>query len=161
MYNENTTSIAGHVGRAPEFLVTKYGNKPYARFSVCVSEYWPNSRNVRRKTWFNCVAFGVHVGYIRQKMQKGSFVEVQGSMEQCRYTDKEGYRRTSMKLNVSYISVWSKQMLQVQRDSEREPEEPKYKISKDDYTPEVGELLPGQRFFNSEIDTPESHIIEG
>jgi len=146
------------VGYAPEILVTKFGNKQYAKFSVCVNEYWPESRTVRRKHWFNCIAFGDLVAYVREKVKKGSPIHVQGSMEQCKYVDKEGNKKSCMKLNALYITVLSQQMLDVLKEQDRN-ENPVNRPAQT-HQPEFGVMLPGKRFFQSEIETAENLSIE-
>jgi single stranded DNA-binding protein len=116
----NTTTITGWVGSAPEVLATRTGNKLYAKFSVCVCEYWPDSRNVRRKTWFNCITFCPQlVKYVQRNMQKGSQVVVEGSMESHPYVDGNGAKKYCMKLHASEITVLTRQMLDVLREQER------------------------------------------
>ena len=98
MLTKNQITIRGFVGRAPETHQTGNG-APLTRFSVATTERWRGKdEQVHEHTeWHRVVFFGPQATQLANFLQKGSFVEVEGSIRTSTY-EKDGIRRLSVEV---------------------------------------------------------------
>lgn len=82
--------LMGVTGSDAEFKVNDTG--PFARFSVCVEEFWRDSRSGERKnlkTWFRCSAFGKIAEQAAKALPSGTWVFLEGRMRMRRVNDMD------------------------------------------------------------------------
>tara|TARA_R100000278_G_scaffold54958_2_gene45755 strand:- start:1117 stop:1437 length:321 start_codon:yes stop_codon:yes gene_type:complete len=81
----NKIHIIGNVGKDPENKPTSMGSS-LVTFSVAVSG---KRKGEDHTQWFRCKAFNNIATYIMDRVQRGSKVYVEGSMQSNKYEDKE------------------------------------------------------------------------
>lgn len=94
------TTVVGYAGKDAELVYTDNGTA-CTSFSVAVSDYAGKDKdgNTRYKsTWFNVVAWGKLAEQASQLVSKGGLYLVQGKLNLQEYEDKQGNKRTSVKL---------------------------------------------------------------
>lgn len=81
----------GRLTRDPEVRQSQNGDSTIVRFSIAVN------RRFQKDTtdFFNCVAFRQTADFISKWFEKGRMIAVIGSIQNSRYTDKDGNERTS------------------------------------------------------------------
>lgn len=102
----NSITLIGNVGGAPEEISTKSGN-PMARFSLATNERWKDKDgNSHTNTeWHNIVAFGPVVKVITSYVRSGSKLAVQGKLKYNKWEDKDGNKRTTAQIHLESISL--------------------------------------------------------
>jgi single-strand DNA-binding protein len=100
MPNFNQATIIGHLGRDPE--VKQVGGGKVAKFSVATSEKWTDKNGERRERtdWHNVEVWGRTAEVAEKFLAKGSAVLVQGPIRYDKYEDRDGIKRTSVKVDV-------------------------------------------------------------
>lgn len=96
----NLVTLGGSVGQDPE--VKEVGSSKVATFSIAVNEEYKNKQGekVQNTHWFNCEAWAGLAGLIEQYVKKGSNVYVQGTLAQDKYEDKDGNKRSAIKVKI-------------------------------------------------------------
>lgn len=96
----NRLIIAGHLGRDPELRHMPSGT-PVCVFSVATTEKWTDkSSNEKRDrtTWVDCEAFARAAEVLNQYLSKGSAVLLEGKLRQDQWEDRDGNKRSKLKL---------------------------------------------------------------
>jgi len=92
----NRVILLGNVGRDPEIRCTNSGDE-IASFSLATSETWKDKATGEKKEsteWHNIVVFNQNlVKVIRDYVQKGSRVAVEGKMKTRKWQDQAGNDR--------------------------------------------------------------------
>lgn len=91
----NSCTIKGRLTRDPELRVAGSDLK-IVNFSVAV----PRDYNREKVDFFDCKAFRKQAEVINTHFTKGKEILISGSMEQSKWTDKNGNTRVSWELNV-------------------------------------------------------------
>ena len=91
----NSCTIKGRLTRDPELRVAGSDLK-IVTFSVAV----PREYNREKVDFFDCKAFRKQAELINTHFTKGKEILLSGSMEQSKWTDKNGNARVSWELNV-------------------------------------------------------------
>jgi single-strand DNA-binding protein len=115
--------ITGYVGGVPEIRHSQ--GKKYATFSVCVSEDFPYGNQYSRRKWHKVVASGKLADYVQQKITKGSPVSVEGVITTRQYFF-DGKPRTSIGVVATGVTFLTKQMMDVIRQDNPQPEQETY-----------------------------------
>lgn len=88
----NKAILIGRLGKDPE--VREANGKKIVSLNLATSETWrdKNSGEKKEKTvWHRVVIFNENIGKVaEQYLSKGSLVYVEGSIENRKYTDKDG-----------------------------------------------------------------------
>jgi single-strand DNA-binding protein len=100
----NKIIIVGHLGRDPELRYTTQGI-PVCDFSVATSEKRKDSAGEMQEitTWFRVTAWRRLAEIANQYLAKGRQVYVEGRLRQEEYTDREGNRRTALRVEAAEI----------------------------------------------------------
>jgi len=98
--NYNRTIIGGRLGRDPELRFLPTSNTAVCSIAVAVSEKWKDKSGEQqeRTTWLDCEAFGRTAEVINQYFRKGSNILIDGKLRQDNWTDKDGNKRSKIKL---------------------------------------------------------------
>ncbi len=87
----NKVILMGRLTRDPEVRQSQNGESTIVRFSIAVN------RRFQKDTadFFNCVAFRQTGDFISKWFEKGRMIAIVGSVQNSKYTDKDGNERTS------------------------------------------------------------------
>ncbi len=88
--------IAGFAGNDPDFKYIGNSDDSYgvANFSVAVNERVKDNGEWKDHVeWFRCVAYGKTAEYVAEKVEKGTFVVIDGKRRTREYIDKNGQKR--------------------------------------------------------------------
>lgn len=98
-------TLVGNVGSVDFFE----GEHPVARFSVATTETWKDKKNNKQEktTWHKCVAFGRLSDVIADYVGVGTKVLVEGTLDQNKYTDKDGIERVTFNIKVREFKILS------------------------------------------------------
>ena len=102
MASVNKAILVGHVGKEPEFRETKAGDT-VASFSLATNSGYGDKKTT---DWHRVVFFGKTADVIKQYVNKGSQIYVEGRIANRSYDDKEGIKRY-----VTEITGYTMQML--------------------------------------------------
>lgn len=96
----NSVTLIGNLGEAPQMLDTKTGAK-LVKFSLATNEYFSRNGERQSKTqWHRCVLFGKAGESLHKYAQKGSKLAVVGRISYNSYTDKQGVLRAQTQITV-------------------------------------------------------------
>ena len=113
-------TIAGHLGRDPEYRYTPAGTA-VANMNVATSRSWTGQDGKRqeRTLWFRVAAWGKLADVCNQYLTKGSKVLVVGEMEEPNiWTDRDGNARANLQIRASTVRFLSSKSEQKQTESE-------------------------------------------
>lgn len=104
MSSVNRAVLLGHVGRDPEVRYLQSG-EPVANFSLATTEKWTDKRGEKQEKteWHRCVAFAKTAQVVRDYVQRGKQLYVEGSIQYKEYTDKEGNKKHSTEIKVHQL----------------------------------------------------------
>lgn len=122
MPNHASATIIGHLGKDPQVRITN-GGKEMAQFSVAVNTGFKDDK---KTTWWNVVCFGKTSEVAARYLSKGSVALFEGEPVLEEYQDKDGNKRTSLKLVVNRLTL-----LDNKAKDEPETKSPPKKISND------------------------------
>ena len=103
----NKVILMGNLTRDVEVRTTASGQS-VANFSLAVNRSWrgQDGQQQDQTSFINCVAWGKVGDIIAQYVRKGSPLLVSGRLDQRSYQDKDGNKRSALKL-LSKISILS------------------------------------------------------
>lgn len=146
----NKSILLGHVGKDPEIHVLQ-DNNAVANFTLATNEVYRDKRGESHETteWHNLVAFGRTAEVVRDYVQKGSRIYVEGKMQTRSWNDRETgqkkYRKEIVILDLtllsftngngngaSYAGENANGGKQVQRSNSQQQSEPDYTYSEQD-----------------------------
>lgn len=93
----NRILLVGNIVRKPEFKALPSGHS-IAEFTLAQSE---KTKKGDKAYFFNCVVFGKSAEFISQYGDKGRKVYIEGSYKPESYTNKDGQKAYSHKIQVS------------------------------------------------------------
>lgn len=102
----NRITIVGNVGRDPEGKTLPSGDL-VTDFTVATTERrrGADGEGSEQTTWFRVSAFG-RVGDIAlQYLHRGSYVYIDGTLQQREYTDREGQTRQSLEVRARELRM--------------------------------------------------------
>lgn len=102
----NKAIIIGNVGRDPEIRTTN-GGKKIANFSIATSRKYNSGGEAKEITnWHRVVVMNEHLVKIVEAMVgKGTRVYVEGEIQHRDWEDKEGKKRSTTEIVLSYNGV--------------------------------------------------------
>jgi single-strand DNA-binding protein len=92
----NKVMIIGFLGQDPEMRYTPTG-RPVTTFRIAASRSWKTPEGERRSEteWFTIVAWGNLAEICNQYLKKGQQVYVEGRLQNRRWEDAEGNKRST------------------------------------------------------------------
>ena len=98
----NRATLIGRVGRDPEIRFTQNGD-PVANFSIATGESWTdkNGQKQERTEWHNITIFGKLAEVVKNYVNKGTKLLVEGKIVTEKYTGKDGTEKRSTKIQLS------------------------------------------------------------
>ena len=87
----NKVILMGRLTRDPEVRQSQNGDLNITRFSIAVDRRFQKGQ----ADFFNCVAFRSTADFISKWFEKGRMIAVVGSLQNSKYTDKDGNERTA------------------------------------------------------------------
>ena len=87
----NVVVLSGRVGKKPEVRNTPTGQKAVT-FSVANDRKDKSGNKIT--DWFNCTAWGNTADFIEQYVDKGSAIEVTGSLQTRSWETEDGQKKT-------------------------------------------------------------------
>ena len=106
MKSINKATLIGHVGRAPEIRYTQ-GGSPVANFSIATNEFWTSNTGERqeRTEWHKIVAWGKLAEFCQEYIQKGSYLYIEGRIQNRSYEDRDGVKRYVTEIRANEIGL--------------------------------------------------------
>ena len=100
----NSATISGNIGAEPVLRTTPAGTSVLT-FSVAVNESVKGSSGdwEQRTSWITAVVFGPRAASLKQHLDKGTKVTVQGRLRENRWTGPEGGKHSRIELAVDEI----------------------------------------------------------
>ena len=100
----NNVRLIGRLGRDPQ-IRNLPGGKKVANISLATSENYKNGQGERieETQWHNLVAWRGMAELFEKFLKKGSYVAVEGKLQQRSYEDKEGKTRYLTEVNVQEL----------------------------------------------------------
>lgn len=92
MYNK--IILIGRLTRDPEMTLSQQ-QVAVVRFSLAVNRRFQSKDGVDETDFINCVAFRTTAEMLAKYMKKGSLIQVEGRLQQRKYTTESGENRTS------------------------------------------------------------------
>ncbi|MBM7064309.1 single-stranded DNA-binding protein [Neisseria elongata] len=96
----NKAILIGRLGRDPEVRYMPNG-EAVCNFSIATSETW-NDRQTGQKTerteWHNITLYRRTAEVAGQYLKKGSLIYIEGRIQSCKYTGKDGIERTAYEI---------------------------------------------------------------
>lgn len=102
MAHYNKCIFIGNLGKDPEVRQTQDG-KDIASISIGVTESWKDKASGERKSkteWVRVVLFGSSATFTKDYLKKGSLVQVEGSFQTRKWTDKQGVEKYTSEIVV-------------------------------------------------------------
>jgi len=117
-------TVVGYAGKDASMSFTQDGSA-CTTFSVAVSDYAGKDKEGKakyRSTWFNVVVWNKLAEIANELVHKGGLYLVEGRLSIQEYEDREGNKRTSVRLVATEVKPIGK------------------KVSTDSYTDDLGDL---------------------
>ncbi|WP_446744293.1 single-stranded DNA-binding protein [Silvibacterium acidisoli] len=100
----NKAILVGNVGRDPDYKMTR-GGTAVVEFAICTTERVKEGSGWKdRPEWHNVVALGKLADLIREYVQKGSKLYVEGKL-QTRSWEKDGVKRYKTEILVAEFTL--------------------------------------------------------
>lgn len=110
LLQQNVVFLAGNVGRDPDFKVTSSGTH-LCSFSLGVGSSYKDKKSGEWKdstTWVRIEVWRDAAERLKDRLKKGSAVHIEGNLKSEDYEDKQGNKRTSMKVVARRVQVLDK-----------------------------------------------------
>lgn len=108
--NLNHVVLAGHLTRAPEVKLIGGNQRRVAVFAIAVNRRWktPEGETKEEAAFIDCEAWGRTAELAGQYLTKGSPVYAEGRLKLDAWQDKEGQRRSRLKVVIDTIQFLSR-----------------------------------------------------
>ena len=102
----NKVILIGRLGKDPETRFMPNG-EAVCNFSVATSESWKDQSGQRQERieWHNITMYRRLAEIAGQYLKKGSQVYLEGRIQSCKYTDKNGVERTAYDIIVNEMKM--------------------------------------------------------
>ncbi len=98
MSNVNSVTVSGNLTQDPEGVDTQNGGK-IAKLRIAVNRTRKDGDEyVEEASYFNVVVFGKFAELVLRKLRKGNAATVQGRLEEQRWEDPEGGKRSKVQI---------------------------------------------------------------
>lgn len=101
MSDINTVVLTGRLGRDPELRFFESGSS-VCSFSIAVNQ-WDKKTEKEIAHWFDVQVWGKRGEALANYCRKGSKVTVQGRLEQNTWQDKDGNKRSSVRVSAAQV----------------------------------------------------------
>lgn len=98
----NKVILMGNLTRDPEVSYTKESNTAIARFSIAVSRKYKRDGDPEAD-FFDCTAWGKTAEFVEKYFHKGSRMILAGRLENNNYTNKNGEKVYSIRIQVEEV----------------------------------------------------------
>lgn len=98
----NHITLIGRLTADPDYRATQSGVK-LARFTLAVERDYTDQSGERQTDFFDVTVWRNKADFVSQYFRKGQLVAVSGEMQSEVYTDKEGVRRKSWKVQAQQV----------------------------------------------------------
>jgi single-strand DNA-binding protein len=99
----NRVILIGRLGQDPEVRYLPSGT-PVASFTLATNEVWKKDGEKKESTdWHNIVAFGFRADYVKDYIEKGQKVLIEGRIKYETWQDETGTTRHSTKIVADQI----------------------------------------------------------
>ena len=118
----NNVTLIGRVGQDPDIKNLPSGTM-LAKFSLATSRgrKMPDGTWQDETEWHNIVTFGKTAETVRNYVQKGMLLYVEGYIHYNKYEDKDGIKRSYTNINVMRVKMLEKRDSQRQNQSYSQP----------------------------------------
>ena len=99
----NNVILEGRLTFEPELRATTNG-KSVVNFSVAVPRSYAKKNEERQSDFISCTAFGSTAEFVSKYFHKGSPIEVIGSIQTNKYTDKDGKSRIATNVIANQVA---------------------------------------------------------
>lgn len=107
MANINTVTLVGNITRDPELTTTK-GGTAVTELGLAVNRRWPDKDNAgewnEKTSFFDVVCWQTLGENVAQSLAKGTRVLVVGRLEQDRWENEEGEKRSKIRIIADSVS---------------------------------------------------------
>lgn len=102
MPNLNRVMLMGNLTRDPELRYLPNGNTAVAALGLAINRKWKDKAGAAQEevTFIDCEAFGRTAEVLNQYLKKGRPVYIEGRLKLDQWTDKEGQKRSKLKVVV-------------------------------------------------------------
>lgn len=146
----NRVLLHGRLMKEPEFGKTEYGS--YARISVVCPDTYVNKRTGERGAAFvDCIAFRHVADFISRWFHKGSYICIEGHLQNNNYTDRNGIKRYQLEVLCDTVSFGG--------DREAKDNPDRYDNQTSNYTP-TNKPTQKEPEYKDPVDTIDS-ILSG
>lgn len=106
----NQARLRGHLGQDPELRSMPNGD-PVCNFSIATNESWSDKETGEKKEkteWHNIVCFRKTAEIAEKYLNKGDFVDIQGTLRNKSWTDENDKKHRSTEIHAEFIENLSK-----------------------------------------------------
>lgn len=103
----NTATLTGRLTKDIELRTTANGTE-YAQFSVAVRRPFKTAGGEAQTDFINCKAWRQKAKFLSDYAHKGDTIGVTGSIQQERYTSRDGIDREWVGINANEVEIISK-----------------------------------------------------
>lgn len=104
MADINNFNGTGRLTRDAELKYTSTGT-PLALFSIATNHRKRKGEDSERASFFDCTLWGVVAEKLHVYLSKGKEVAISGELVQDRFQDKDGNKRSMVKINVQNVKL--------------------------------------------------------
>jgi len=98
----NTVTIQGRLTKDPELRTTP-NNVSVMTFTIATQQKYVRQGAERVSYFFDCVAWKQTAEFIARYFKKGQMMLIEGSLQQRKYTDKQGNDRSVIEILASNV----------------------------------------------------------
>lgn len=103
----NTVILIGRLVKDPQLATTQNG-KEYCQFTLAVNRQFKDKSGERQADFIQCVVWGQTAKNLCQYQSKGNLINILGSLQTNKYTDKSGVERYITQVLVEQIEFLEK-----------------------------------------------------
>ena len=121
----NSVVLVGRLAQDPELRYIAGTGMPVATFTLAVNREFTNKKGEREVDFIDIQAWNKQAETVANYLKKGNMVSVNGSIRVETYTDKEGNRRRSFKINANRVEF----LITDRQTKQTQPSEPTFEPS--------------------------------
>lgn len=140
----NNVTLVGRLTKDVELKQTNSGTS-VASFSLAVERNRKDQNGNKETDFFDCVAWRGQADVIAKYTQKGSMLGIDGRLEQQRWEDKNGNKRSSVKIVVENLQLFgsgnqNQNQQQNQQPQQQYQPQPYNQPAQQQYQPQQGQM---------------------
>lgn len=126
MNGYNKVILIGNLTRDPELSYTQSGSA-LVKFALAINRKWRQNQELKEEVgYFDVVVFGKTAENCGQYLFKGNPVMIEGRLDQQRWEDKEGQKRSRVQVVAERVNFMPKGKGQGDGGQDQEPAEDYY-----------------------------------